>query len=576
MATQRPLSESTANLMGWGTDGSSLLFNTRPMSSSSAAAAINLPISGIGRPASTSLIEDKQSNLQARPTPFNDRWLPDYAGKQHNLIAADMTKAMQDDVFVEELNAIDQWFVALSPAEKTAALYNLLQYCTPVQMQFFIVVLQQMLQQRIPSAMVSPVSPEKDAMQMQMLSTMSALQQQQHVNLETMPQQFYQTRVMQSDKNLGSEGGWARDGGGVARAGDLLSASVGSSGIFDQKSQHLKQHGAGTRASDPSYMRRVDDTRYSSSMATHQQHRASAGVIGDRVGGGRPRSADLSSLVGTGLLHNVRMEQPTGGGAGGGGGRGGWNALSPTNFSFQQQDRDPARDQVIERPQSAADIDRLTGQFDGWGLNNVDSFKSATTNLSSDGKLAPPKNIILSTAEQEDQPQGASGMGGGAGMKIGSWTTRASSGAYPNRHLQPPKRSNFGTYLTTVPDDGHDEYLSDHSDVSSVSGRRPASTSGNSVSGGNGVRTGAAGKDKKPGPGEGIDMNLLEDVAAWLRSLRLHKYTPLFEGMSWREMLQMNDEDLAGRGVAALGARRKMLKVFEMVKTHCVQNNIPM
>jgi hypothetical protein len=34
----------------------------------------------------------------------------------------------------------------------------------------------------------------------------------------------------------------------------------------------------------------------------------------------------------------------------------------------------------------------------------------------------------------------------------------------------------------------------------------------------------------------------------------------------------MNDEDLLAKGVAALGARRKMLKVFETIKAHCDAN----
>lgn len=65
---------------------------------------------------------------------------------------------------------------------------------------------------------------------------------------------------------------------------------------------------------------------------------------------------------------------------------------------------------------------------------------------------------------------------------------------------------------------------------------------------------------------EDVDPKLLEDVAAWLRSLRLHKYTPNFEGMSWRDMVVMDEAQLEAKGVAALGARRKMLKTFEIVR----------
>ncbi|KAL9559426.1 hypothetical protein MBANPS3_000441 [Mucor bainieri] len=71
-----------------------------------------------------------------------------------------------------------------------------------------------------------------------------------------------------------------------------------------------------------------------------------------------------------------------------------------------------------------------------------------------------------------------------------------------------------------------------------------------------------------------VDMNLLEDVPAWLRSLRLHKYNSIFETMKWQDMLKMDDEALLSKGVAALGARRKLLKVFDQVKAHCAAQNI--
>lgn len=61
-------------------------------------------------------------------------------------------------------------------------------------------------------------------------------------------------------------------------------------------------------------------------------------------------------------------------------------------------------------------------------------------------------------------------------------------------------------------------------------------------------------------PDEAIDLSLLGDVASWLRSLRLHKYTSNFEGSNWKEMIMLDDAGLEGKGVSALGARRKLLK----------------
>lgn len=55
-----------------------------------------------------------------------------------------MAAASLDANFKEELSAIEQWFRVLSEAERTAALYSLLQSATQVQMRFFVTVLQQM------------------------------------------------------------------------------------------------------------------------------------------------------------------------------------------------------------------------------------------------------------------------------------------------------------------------------------------------------------------------------------------------------------------------------------------------
>lgn len=61
-------------------------------------------------------------------------------------------------------------------------------------------------------------------------------------------------------------------------------------------------------------------------------------------------------------------------------------------------------------------------------------------------------------------------------------------------------------------------------------------------------------------PDEPLDMALLGDVSQWLRSLRLHKYTPNFETSNWKEMIMLDDTGLQDKGVSALGARRKLLK----------------
>ncbi|KAI8873921.1 hypothetical protein GQ42DRAFT_105650, partial [Ramicandelaber brevisporus] len=60
------------------------------------------------------------------------------------------------------------------------------------------------------------------------------------------------------------------------------------------------------------------------------------------------------------------------------------------------------------------------------------------------------------------------------------------------------------------------------------------------------------------------DIELIKDIPAWLRALRLHKYQKCVEDLHWEQMIELDEAALEARGVAALGARRKMIKIFEV------------
>lgn len=91
----------------------------------------------------------------------------------------------------------------------------------------------------------------------------------------------------------------------------------------------------------------------------------------------------------------------------------------------------------------------------------------------------------------------------------------------------------------------HEGYLSDHSEM--ARGRSPRGRRGTS----------------KP-PEDPTDPSLLQDIPTWLRSLRLHKYTDNLKDYKWTDLVELDDKGLEDRGVNALGARRKMLKVCQM------------
>jgi hypothetical protein len=88
----------------------------------------------------------------------------------------------------------------------------------------------------------------------------------------------------------------------------------------------------------------------------------------------------------------------------------------------------------------------------------------------------------------------------------------------------------------------HEGYLSDHSEI--ARGRSPRGRRGSS----------------KP-PEDPTDPGLLQDIPSWLRTLRLHKYTDNLKDLKWDELVKLDDKGLEARGVNALGARNKMLKV---------------
>lgn len=67
---------------------------------------------------------------------------------------------------------------------------------------------------------------------------------------------------------------------------------------------------------------------------------------------------------------------------------------------------------------------------------------------------------------------------------------------------------------------------------------------------------------------ENINMRLFyADLPAWLRYHRLHKYEEHFQSLKPGQCLDLTDEALDRIGVKALGARRKFLRLFELIRS---------
>lgn len=104
--------------------------------------------------------QNQQSHGQNNPEDVLDRaaqqWIADI--DQYETTLEEMAAATLDQDFKDELAAIEQWFKVLSEAERTAALYALLQQTTQVQIRFFIQVLQQMAKSHPMSGVLSPAN----------------------------------------------------------------------------------------------------------------------------------------------------------------------------------------------------------------------------------------------------------------------------------------------------------------------------------------------------------------------------------------------------------------------------------
>lgn len=139
----------------------------------------------------------------------------------------------------------------------------------------------------------------------------------------------------------------------------------------------------------------------------------------------------------------------------------------------------------------------------------------------------------------------------------------------PGLEMKQQQQQQFGQFLVPPSDDGNNpgnDYLSDHSDMSNK-GEQPLTGAARRRK-----RSSAARALKDKIAAETVDFELMKDVTNWLRSLRLHKYSPAFDGLVWQQVVQMTDEDMLRAGVNTLGARRKLLKVFENVMRHCDEN----
>uniref|UniRef100_U9TQR5 RNA-binding protein VTS1 n=1 Tax=Rhizophagus irregularis (strain DAOM 181602 / DAOM 197198 / MUCL 43194) TaxID=747089 RepID=U9TQR5_RHIID len=513
------------------------------------------------RPTSEIFSANNHNTYQSPEAEAIDKWFEDLQHYEQTL--EEMATASLDQNFKEELSAIEQWFRVLSEAERTAALYSLLQHSTQVQIRFFITVLQQMARSDPMGALLSPANPEKDLMQAQLAGAMAKAEVEAKLagmSLKSPTSPTYPRRLY--DRHSGVEflspeaAIYSDPAAALAQQRARLQANTGN------RSASLYPSRPKSMASE------TDQTVWAPTSASSNSNNNNNNK--DRTSNGRPKSADLSALPWT---PGFPLRSPRPGTAFDG-------ELSPLVGGSWAS--------MVSTPVPATDVELVNKKLNNWSISNssgnrvvlesdVKKFRRNHGKNNNSGVPATVQeekyntaNIVLSMYDADGNvrsPQHSplpspKAIGSRQGSRPTSPNPNPSGGLYPIHHpgWGPPNNSGKGTHLTlpsVVPYDENGEvggYHSDHSDAS----HNANNTKGHGNTGG--------GKNKKKQNDDTVDFNLLQDIPQWLRSLRLHKYTPVFEGMNYTEIIELDDSQLEKKGVAALGARRKMLKEFEKVK----------
>ncbi|TKA27947.1 Protein vts1 [Salinomyces thailandicus] len=566
------------------------------------------------------------NHLQPGPTAGNpddsvekaaQQWIADI--DQYETTLEEMAAATLDQDFKDELSAIEQWFRVLSEPERTAALYALLQQTTQVQIRFFIQVLQQMAKSHPMSGVLSPAAfNEKDPMSSRMNDAMNKLnvegsrgsfgfgskpppspgaKRNSGLDPNTIKSMFPDAANAIEDQKAEFQKttGTAPKSNRNSAVGDRSSSFLAPSLPEETPKKNGIPEGPWRSTQQTENQPPIGRPKSSSG----QQPMGQFGVSHPPPSAGlrSPRQFPLSSdnniqnqTVSAAPDNNMgNILSPY---APGGSWASAMNTPMVPNFNTQQQSNNQA-DMVANA--TAMKLAALSTVNNRIQLDDVRKYRRARSNEGQGGQpgqqpLSPglPSNILMTNEYgqvltpqqaaalqqqhlaalqgQRSRPAspgiaitGPSGNGGpGIGMSmqnngfLSTFDGQMGQMNALNNGLAGMNLTGGGFGMGSMGSMGnmgmsHDGYLSDASEIQR--GRSPRGRRGSS----------------KP-PEDPTDPQLLKDIPNWLRALRLHKYTDNLKDMRWQDLVSLDEDGLEKRGVAAKGARTKLLKVFEQVR----------
>ncbi|KAH9950651.1 hypothetical protein B0H21DRAFT_503283 [Amylocystis lapponica] len=590
-------------------------------------------VSGVGRP--TSELLGSAGMFQTPEAEAIDQWFETF--QNYEVTLEEMAAASLDVNFKEELSAIEQWFKVLSEAERTAALYSLLQHSTQVQIRFFITVLQQMARADPMTALLSPAMGS--SMQSQMEAKLASMNLKSPALKSGLPASPTARNFSGNRPSLNLEtptnGFLSPDSASLASAGGHDPATT-----LAQQRAKLKASNAAHRISAPvlSTTMGPEGRTWGSGSSQLGQVDESASSPAQEIsmptpnsGVSRPKSTDFSGAANAFKSPRPGAEP---------------DGLSPmVGDSWASMVNTPLMPMFKDTRNATQSLDAAAAKLNDWTATGggvplisdppkrLSRLPKGNTGLNGDnqnhnGVYGDDGNLMGHGAPQHGQrsgsggglrnTSGAGGMNGFAGP--GGWNGARSPALSNNsgRYNEEPNlnglgMAGFGMGMTSpgmgIPGAGGlgmaaftgmplspfgnmfnmnnlaamgltpEQVLAMQMAAAGQLGQQglgafgmgmhpqmsPASRSGRGMSSMRSPGKSPSVRDSKKDD-EDVDPKLLEDVPGWLRSLRLHKYTPNFENVTWQEMVGMDEAALEAKGVAALGARRKMLKTFEVVR----------
>lgn len=568
------------------------------------------------------------NHLGTPETEAIDRWFEDL--QHYEATLEEMAAASLDQNFKEELSAIEQWFRVLSEAERTAALYSLLQESTQVQVRFFITVLQQMVRSDPNSALLSP-SHHNSSMAEQMEAKLANLGLKSPSALKTPSSPGNRGYRQSSD----AAGFLSPNVAAMYSPGNGDAASTLAAQRAKLKANRISAPGTligESRNYSGGQLDQVQERGGSPNPQQQQQRQLS----GDHS---RPKSTDMSNSAG----RSPRASGPLDDQLSPITATGNWSSMvnTPLVSMFNDNDKNGTGEANVNLETAAAQLANLqqasgrvmvdpdmprfrrksnqgtgpggygqgSNMFDqtspgvspnigmqsGWGQDNNfgrgglsagSAFGASSSNnqfnippmspnalaglQSPSGGLANPLNLQMMNAMAAMGGLNLNNMNAAQFLAMQQQilqNQQTLSVLAQQQQMQQQQQQQHGRNLRAFGGGALSPGLPQGGRKSPRNGTSPAGRSvALSGSSAGGAAAGAGGAGVAGGEEEVADLATLEDVPAWLRQLRLHKYTPNFETSHWKEMVVMDDKKLEEKGVAALGARRKMLKTFELVR----------